>query len=288
MVLEMQAAKIDSRLKQTVSKLDLEKVKLNVINKQEKRLEEIKDNDIEIKLTKEKVSTIEKHELTVNCEEKVSTLQVVRDALEKDTEILNKMQRLIEESNFENIEHSEKVEIQEKLISYIDDINKISINTKFNDKELLSGSYESNNDNNEIAFERIDSQTLGLSVDNISRLTLDSVRVAGESYMPPYSFDVTNAAGAGAALSIIGSAISKIDSYKRQVIIDMNTLTRYPEILEFDRSTYNEEQIKIRYADSARRMVAKIQNSIRFQISKVQRSQTVKASAGIINLFMNG
>lgn len=287
MVLEMQAAKIDSRLKQTVSKVDVESFKLNNCKKIDTRLERIENDNVEIKLNKEKVSTIEKHEVTIDCEEKVSTLQVVKDALDKDSRILEKMEKLIKESDFENMTREEKVEVQEKLIHYIDDINKISINTKFNDKELLSGSYKSNNDNNEIAIERIDSQTLGLSVDNISRLTLDSVRVAGESYMPPYSFDVTNAAGAGAALSIIGSAISKIDSYKRQVIIDMNSLTRYPEILELDRAIYSEEQMKIRNADSARRMVAKIQNSIRFQISKVQRTQTVKASTGMIDLFIN-
>ena len=220
-------------------------------------------------------------------ETKVSTLQEASKAYAKDKEILTKMKEIVETSDFENMTREEKVDTMETLIKNVDDINKVSLNTKFEDRPLLDGSYaDSDNDNNsKVELERVDSQTLGLSVDNISKVSLDQVRVAGESYMPPYSFDVTDTAGASTALSVIGSAISKIETFQRDAMIKMESLTKYPECLELDRSEYSARQADIRNAESARRLVARIQNSIRAQITKAQSQDLAAARSEVERLI---
>ncbi|MCQ2978578.1 MAG: hypothetical protein MJ245_02145 [Clostridia bacterium] len=281
MILEMQAARVEqSTLVQEVK------------SSKPKVIEAPKREDVITldKLDDKVVETIRKNDVHTKYQEKITALQIADGGLSKDREILTKMQDLVKNTDFDSLSRDEKVEIEEQLIKYVDDINKISINTEFDGKPLLDGSYtDSDTDNNKIEakIERVDSQTLGLSVDNISKISLESVRVAGESYMPPYTFDVTEPAGASTALSVIGTAISKIDSYRREVTINISELTRYPECLELDQSAYSAEQAKIRSAEQARRQVEQLQNSIRYQISQAQHSQKIVASDNVIDLFIH-
>lgn len=287
MILEMQAAgQVTSSLRQEIRPVKREE-KVDVSREETKVKEEAVKAETLKDSTRETFKVNDTHE---KYETKISTMQVVDSKLAKDREILSKMKELVETTDFDSLTREEKVDVQEKLIKYVDDINKISLNTKFKNKTLLDGSYkDSDTDNNriEVKIARVDSQTLGLSVDNISKLKLDSVRVAGENYMPPYTFDVTKPSGASTALSVIGTAISKIDSYRREVTIDIGKLSRYPECLEMDQKAYSQEQAKIRNAEYARRVVAQLQNSIRAQILEAQRSQVVNASESVVKLFMN-
>lgn len=280
MVLEMQAAKLERNANVTPVKTEV-KVKSDMIQEVDVPAKQ------EIKTDALKARTYRVDDEIKKYETKVSTLQEASKAYAKDKEILTKMKEIVETSDFENMTREEKVDTMETLIKYVDDINKVSLNTKFENRPLLDGSYvDSDNDNNsKVELERVDSQTLGLSVDNISKVSLDQVRVAGESYMPPYSFDVTDTAGASTALSVIGSAISKIETFQRDAMIKIESLTKYPECLELDRSEYSARQADIRNAESARRLVARIQNSIRAQITKAQSQDLAAARSEVERLI---
>lgn len=280
MVLEMQAAKLENK-----PDINLTRTEVKVKSEMIQEVDVAAEADIKTDVTQAKTFKVD--DVIKNYETKVSTLQEAVKAYDKDKEILTKMKDIVETSDFENMTREEKVDTMETLIKYVDDINKVSINTKFENKTLLDGSYaDSDNDNNsKVELERVDSQTLGLSVDNISKVSLDEVRVAGESYMPPYSFDVTDTAGASTALSVIGSAISKIDSFKRDAMIKIESLTQYPECLELDRSEYSARQADIRNAESARRLVARIQNSIRAQITQAQTLDLASARSEVERLI---
>lgn len=280
MVLEMQAAKLERETNVAPVKTEV-KVKSDMIQEVDVPAKQ------EIKTDALKARTYRVDDEIKKYETKVSTLQEASKAYAKDKEILTKMKEIVETSDFDNMTREEKVDTMETLIKYVDDINKVSLNTKFENRPLLDGSYaDSDNDNNsKVELERVDSQTLGLSVDNISKVSLDQVRVAGESYMPPYSFDVTDTAGASTALSVIGSAISKIETFQRDAMIKMESLTKYPECLELDRSEYSARQADIRNAESARRLVARIQNSIRVQITQAQSKDLAAARAEVNRLI---
>ena len=280
MVLEMQAAKLERETNVAPVKTEV-KVKSDMIQEVDVPAKQ------EIKTDALKARTYRVDDEIKKYETKVSTLQEASKAYAKDKEILTKMKKIVETSDFDNMTREEKVDTMETLIKYVDDINKVSLNTKFENRPLLDGSYaDSDNDNNsKVELERVDSQTLGLSVDNISKVSLDQVRVAGESYMPPYSFDVTDTAGASTALSVIGSAISKIETFQRDAMIKMESLTKYPECLELDRSEYSARQADIRNAESARRLVARIQNSIRAQITQAQSKDLAAARAEVERLI---
>ncbi|MCQ2910726.1 MAG: hypothetical protein MJ244_00920 [Clostridia bacterium] len=282
MILEMQAARLDEI--RSVQKVDTN-------FKPKEKVEKVETESIKAETIKSDIkSTYQTNDIHKKYEAKISALQMADSGLSKDREILTKMEDLVKNTDFTALSHDEKVDIEEKLIKYVDDINKISINQEFDGKPLLDGSYtDSDTDNNkiEVRLERVDSQTLGLSVDNISKVSLDSVRIQGESYMPPYTFDVTEPAGASTALSVIGTAISKIDSYRREVTINISELTRYPECLELDQSAYSAEQAKIRSAEVARRQVEQLQNAIRYEINLAQRSQKIEPNRNVVDLFLN-
>jgi len=216
-----------------------------------------------------------------NIESDISVFQVSNNALDEDLKILKDIKEQIVKTDFDSLSREERVNIQEDIISKIDVINKKSLSTKFEGKNLLDGSIEKLG--NGMKLHRVDSQTLGLTVENVSKLKLDDIRVQGESYVPPYSFDISTVGGSSTALSVINVAISKINDITIEYKKNINELMQYPEILELDRSEYCDNVNKIHDIESARRIITKLRSSVSSKISETQNLQRMKKFDKIIN-----
>ena len=206
---------------------------------------------------------------SANAQDGISAVQTAEGALTEVHDMLQRMNELAVKAKNGTNTTKDREYIDQEVKNLISEIDRVQSTTTFNEKNLLTGSF---NANLQVGAES--GQTINLSISNMNASSL------GVS-----SVSVTSTATAGSAISSIKSALEKVSEQRAQLGAIQNRLEHTIKNLDnvIENTTAAESQI--RDTDMASEMVRFSNNNILAQAGQSMLAQANQSNQGVLSIL---
>ena len=221
---------------------------------------------------------------TRNAQDGISLIQTAEGALKETHTILNRMRDLVVQSNNDTNTAEDRSAIQKELDSLTSEVERISSDTQFNTKTLLTGTFSGTD--NELKFQigANKDQTIGLSIGD---MTAGGLKVSGLTIANTgVSSGVEGTkADHDAALGKVDAAIKSVSEERANLGAVQNRLDHTISNLATTKENLSEANSRIVDVDMAEEMMSFTKSNILSQAATAMLAQANQMPQGVLQLL---
>ena len=208
-----------------------------------------------------------------NAQDGVSCVQTAEGALTEVHSMLQRMNELAVKASNDTTTSADRGAIQKEVNALMSEIDRVSTSTKFNDQNLLDGSFTSKK--LQVGADNADDQRINISIANMNSATV----------LNTASLDVTSVDGARGAISTIKSGIAKVSDQRSALGAIQNRLEHTIANLDNVVENTTAAESAIRDTDMAATMVDYTKNNILQQAGQAMLAQANQSTQGVLALL---
>jgi flagellin len=211
---------------------------------------------------------------SANAQDGISCVQTAEGALNEVHEMLQRMDELATKAATDTLQSVDRTYIQQEVDALISEIDRTSSATKFNEQNLLDGTFTSKS-----LQVGTDNQTYDTIVVAIDKMSASGIGVNG--------LKVTGSDGSTARASIdtIKDAITKVSSQRADLGALQNRLEHTIKNLDNVNENTTAAESQIRDTDMAAEMVKYSNNNILAQAGQSMLAQANQSNQGVLSLL---
>ncbi|MEK3798569.1 flagellin Hag [Peribacillus sp. FSL H8-0477] len=234
-----------------------------------------------------------------NAQDGISLIQTAEGALNETHDILQRMRELAVQSSNDSNTDTDRGELQKEVDELANEITRISNNTEFNTKKLLTGAANSastvsgadsltfhigaNADQNiNLNIEAMDAATLGVAASaagtNAAASGTDLAKTSG-------GIAINTKSDANTAITAINSAIETVSAQRSKLGAYQNRLEHTINNLGTSSENLTAAESRIRDVDMAKEMMEQTKNSILSQAAQAMLAQANQQPQGVLQLL---
>lgn len=208
-----------------------------------------------------------------NAQDGISMIQTAEGDLTEVHSMLQRLNTLANQSANGTYDDKDRGNIQKEVTELVDEIDRITGNSKFNGVSLLDGT------NTSVTFQIgvSDSETL------VAKLSANTASALG--LKASGALDLSSASGASKALSTIKSAIETVSTNRAQLGAYQNRLEHTINSLGVTSENLSAANSRIKDADMATEMTAFTKNQILVQAGTAMLAQANSAPQSVLKLL---
>jgi flagellin len=206
---------------------------------------------------------------SANAQDGISAVQTAEGALAEVHDMLQRMNELAVKAKNGTNTTTDRTYIDQEVKNLISEIDRVQSTTTFNEKNLLTGSF---NANLQVGAES--GQTINLSISNMNASSLGVSQVS-----------VTSTASAGSAIQSIKSALESVSKQRAQLGAIQNRLEHTIKNLDNVVENTTAAESQIRDTDMASEMVRFSNNNILAQAGQSMLAQANQSNQGVLSLL---
>ncbi|ETT65498.1 flagellin [Paenibacillus odorifer] len=209
---------------------------------------------------------------TKNAQDGISLIQTAEGALNETHSILQRIRELSVQSANDTNTDTDRAELQKEVDELTKEITRISSDTEFNTKKLLTGGVTS-------AVFHIGANTgqaITLAIGNMD---------AGATGLGLQSVAIGSQAGANSALAILDTAISKVSTERAKLGANQNRLEHTINNLGTTSENLSAAESRIRDVDMAKEMMNQTKNNILAQAAQAMLAQANQQPQAVLQLL---
>jgi flagellin len=211
---------------------------------------------------------------SANAQDGISSVQTAEGALAEVHEMLQRMDELATKAGTDTLQSQDRAYIQQEVDNLISEITRTATTTKFNDMNLLDGTFtnkelqvgadQSANDYIKVSIKSMSASSLGVS----------TLKVTG-----------TNGSLGRSAIDTIKTAIKSISSQRADLGAIQNRLEHTIKNLDNVNENTTAAESQIRDTDMAGEMVKYSNNNILAQAGQSMLAQANQSNQGVLSLL---
>jgi len=211
---------------------------------------------------------------SANAQDGISAVQTAEGALTEVHEMLQRMDELATKAGTDTLQSQDRAYIQQEVDNLISEITRTATTTKFNDTQLLDGTFtnkelqvgadQSGNDYIKVSIKSMSASSIGVS----------TLKVTG-----------TNGSLGRAAIDTIKTAIKSISSQRADLGAIQNRLEHTIKNLDNVNENTTAAESQIRDTDMAAEMVKYSNNNILAQAGQSMLAQANQTNQGVLSLL---
>ncbi len=206
---------------------------------------------------------------SANAQDGISAVQTAEGALTEVHDMLQRMNELAVKAKNGTNTSTDQEYINKEVQNLISEIDRVQSTTTFNEKNLLTGSF---NANLQVGAES--GQTINLSISNMNASAIGVSAVS-----------VTSTAAAASAIDSIKSALASISTQRAQLGAVQNRLEHTIKNLDNVVENTTAAESQIRDTDMASEMVKFSNNNILAQAGQSMLAQANQSNQGVLSIL---
>jgi len=238
-----------------------------------------------------------------NAQDGISLIQTAEGALNETHSILQRMRELAVQSANDTNTDTDRGELQKEVNQLATEITRISNNTEFNTKKLLTGSADAAKATGTGAITNADSLTFHIGANSGQNITLDinamdakTLGVSGSSTSNVAAsgtalattvdgIDISTKAAADTAITSINNAIETVSAQRSKLGAYQNRLEHTINNLGTSAENLTAAESRVRDVDMAKEMMEQTKNSILSQAAQAMLAQANQQPQGVLQLL---
>ena len=211
---------------------------------------------------------------SANAQDGISCVQIAEGALNEVHDMLQRMDELATKAATDTLQSVDREYIQQEINALVSEIDRTSSSTKFNEQNLLDGTFIGKN--LQVGADNITSDLIAISIASLSAtgIGVDTVDVTGT--------DGTNARG---SIDSIKTALQSISSQRADLGAVQNRLEHTIKNLDNVTENTTAAESQIRDTDMAAEMVKYSNNNILAQAGQSMLAQANQSNQGVLSLL---
>ena len=209
---------------------------------------------------------------SANAQDGISAVQTAEGALNEVHDMLQRMNELAVKSANGTNQSEDQAYIQKEVTNLINEIDRVSTTTTFNEKSLLDGTFS------QVALQ-VGAES---STDNQISVTIASM---GSTGLGVNGVDVSSTGDAKGAINTIKTAITKLSEQRSDLGAIQNRLEHTINNLDNVVENTTSAESQIRDTDMASEMVKYSNNNILAQAGQAMLAQSNQANQGVLSLL---
>ena len=209
---------------------------------------------------------------SANAQDGISAVQTAEGALNEVHDMLQRMNELAVKSANGTNQSEDQAYIQKEVTNLINEIDRVSTTTTFNEKSLLDGTFS------QVALQ-VGAES---STDNQISVTIASM---GSTGLGVNGVDVSSTGDAKGAIDTIKTAITKLSEQRSDLGAIQNRLEHTINNLDNVVENTTSAESQIRDTDMASEMVKYSNNNILAQAGQAMLAQSNQANQGVLSLL---
>jgi flagellin len=163
----------------------------------------------------ERLRSIERgfQQSSANIQDATSALQVAEGGMEQTGETLQRIRELAVQASNDTLTDDDRAVIQGEVDQLVSEIDRMTGNTTFNGRQLLSGDYSSANGGLNVQMGASEGDSMSVALNEVSASSLGVSRV-----------DVSTRGAASASLSQLDTAVSTLSSQRSEIGANINRM----------------------------------------------------------------
>ena len=207
-----------------------------------------------------------------NAQDGVSCVQTAEGALTEVHSMLQRMNELAVKASNDTTTSADRGAIQKEVDALVSEINRVQESTKFNDQNLLNGTFTGKK--LQVGADNADTQRITISIDKMSA-----------SGIGIGSVNVTAASSARGAIETIKTAIASVSDQRSALGAVQNRLEHTIANLDNVVENTTSAESSIRDTDMAATMVDYTKNNILQQAGQAMLAQANQSTQGVLALL---
>jgi flagellin len=211
---------------------------------------------------------------SANAQDGISAVQTAEGALNEVHDMLQRMDELATKAATDTLQSTDRDYIQQEVDALISEIDRTSSATKFNEQNLLDGSFT--NKNLQVGTDNQAYDTIKISIASLSAsgIGVDAVDVTG-----------SNGNNARSSIDTIKTALQSISSQRADLGAVQNRLEHTIKNLDNVNENTTAAESQIRDTDMAAEMVKYSNNNILAQAGQSMLAQANQSNQGVLSLL---
>ncbi|MFS0559816.1 flagellin [Terribacillus sp. 179-K 1B1 HS] len=208
-----------------------------------------------------------------NAQDGVSLIQTAEGALNETHSILQRMRELaVQSSNDTNTAGEDRKALQDEFKELRNEINRISTDTEFNNKELLNGT------TTQVTFQ--------IGANSKQQLTV-SLQTMNATALGVETLDISSGTSAeiSSMIDVLDSAINKVSSFRSNLGANQNRLEHTINNLNTSSENLTAAESRVRDVDMAKEMMNFTKNNILSQAAQSMLAQANQQPQGVLQLL---
>ena len=212
---------------------------------------------------------------SANAQDGISAVQTAEGALHEVHDMLQRMDELATKASNDTLTSDDRAYIQQEVNALTSEIDRTASATKFNEQNLLDGTFTSKN--LQVGTENINSDTIQISITK-----MDAATILGSATI---SVGGTSGDTARAAITTIKNAIISVSSQRADLGAIQNRLEHTIKNLDNVVENTTAAESQIRDTDMAAEMVKYSNNNILAQAGQSMLAQANQTNQGVLSLL---
>ena len=209
---------------------------------------------------------------STNAQDGISLIQTAEGALNEVHSILQRMNELAVQAANDPNTTADRGALQDEINQLVSEINRIQSTTQFNTMNLLDGKFSDKN----LQVGALSGQKIAITIGNMNASSIGVARG---------NVSVGSFAKAGAAISAIAGALSKVSSQRSKLGALQNRLEHTIANLDVAAENTQAAESRIRDTDMASEMVQYSKNNILAQAGQSMLAQANQSNQGVLSLL---
>jgi flagellin len=210
-----------------------------------------------------------------NAQDGISAVQTAEGALNEVHEMLQRMDELATKAANDTLTSDDRAYIQQEVNALTSEIDRTASATKFNEQNLLDGSFTSKN-------LQVGTDNVGTDLIQVSIGHMDSATILGAANI---TVGGTDGNTARAAITTIKNAIISVSSQRADLGAVQNRLEHTIKNLDNVNENTTAAESQIRDTDMAAEMVKYSNNNILAQAGQSMLAQANQSNQGVLSLL---
>jgi flagellin len=211
---------------------------------------------------------------SANAQDGISAVQTAEGALNEVHEMLQRMDELATKAATDTLQSTDRAYIQQEINALISEIDRTSSATKFNEQNLLDGTFSDKN--LQVGTDNVATDTISVSIASLSAagIGVSGLQVTG-----------TDGDTARASIDSIKTALQSISSQRADLGAIQNRLEHTIKNLDNVNENTTAAESQIRDTDMAAEMVKYSNNNILAQAGQSMLAQANQSNQGVLSLL---
>ena len=211
---------------------------------------------------------------SANAQDGISAVQTAEGALNEVHEMLQRMDELATKAATDTLQSTDRAYIQQEINALVSEIDRTSSATKFNEQNLLDGTFVGKN--LQVGADNVTSDLITVSIASLSATGI------GVNGLDVTGTDGTNARG---AIDSVKTALQSISSQRADLGAIQNRLEHTIKNLDNVNENTTAAESQIRDTDMAAEMVKFSNNNILAQAGQSMLAQANQSNQGVLSLL---
>jgi len=211
---------------------------------------------------------------SANAQDGISAVQTAEGALNEVHEMLQRMDELATKAATDTLQSTDREYIQQEINALVSEIDRTSSATKFNEQNLLDGTFQGKN--LQVGTDNVSSDLITVSIASLSAagIGVNGLSVSG-----------TDGTAARGAIDSIKTALQSVSSQRADLGAIQNRLEHTIKNLDNVNENTTAAESQIRDTDMAGEMVKYSNNNILAQAGQSMLAQANQSNQGVLSLL---